>query len=169
MENLVHRKVKRAVQCYTAHVNPHFLMDSISPPPSPLFFIHTLNTKKQNSSATNRTYKALYGNENEFFFLINYFLNVDFMYFMVTISTFYLDLLLQSILNLTQNETTGYSLLHSVSLVICAYFLFSCFIAYAILTFRYCRIKHQRGHQQKQCDWSHIHIPHIKFHTPTLN
>ena len=103
------------------------------------------------------------------FFLINYFLNVDFMYFMVTISTFYLDLLLQSILNLTQNETTGYSLLHSVSLVICAYFLFSCFIAYAILTFRYCRIKHQCGHQQKQRDWSHIHIPHIKFHTPTLN
>ena len=60
-------------------------------------------------------------------------------------------------------------MLHSVSLVIRAYFLFSCFIAYAILTFRYCRIKHQRGHQQKQRDWSHINIPHIKFHTPTLN
>ena len=96
MENLVHRKVKRAVQCHTAHVNPHFLMDSIFPPPLPLFFIHTLNTKKQNFSATNRTYKVLYGNENEFcFFFINYFLTVDFVYFIVTISTFYLDLLLQ--------------------------------------------------------------------------
>lgn len=110
MENLVHRIAKRAVQCHIAHVTPHFLMDSISPPPPPLVFIHTLNTKKQNFSAMNRTYKELYGNENEFvFFLINYFLPVDFMYFIVTISTFYLGLLLQSILNLTQHETTGYS------------------------------------------------------------
>ena len=108
MENLVHRRVKRAVQCHTAHVTPHFLMDSISPPPLPLIFFHTLHTKKQNFSAMNRTYKELYGNENEVF-LINYFLPVDFMYFIVTISTFYLGLLLQSILNLTQHETTGYA------------------------------------------------------------
>ena len=60
-------------------------------------------------------------------------------------------------------------MLHSVSLVTCAYFLFSYFIAYVILTFRYCRIKHQVGHQQKQHDWSHINIPRIKFHTFTLN
>ena len=77
MEKLVHRKVKRVVQYHTTHMNPHFLIDFISPPPSPLFFIHTLNTKKQNFSVTNRTYKVLYGNENEvvFFFFDKLFPN----------------------------------------------------------------------------------------------
>ena len=92
MENLVHRKVKRAVQCHTAHMNPHFLMDSISPPPLPLFFIHTLNTKKQNFSATNRTYKVLYGNENEFF-VYKLFPNCGFHVFY----SYYIYLLLRSL------------------------------------------------------------------------
>lgn len=100
-----------------------------------------------------KTYKELHWNGNtDHFLLVIYLITVGFLNILVTISIFYLFFLFQSIHDFTQHKTDNFlpkgDTLHSVSLIIYACcFLSNCFIFYVILTFRYCRIKHQLGHQ----------------------